>query len=277
MARTVAPPPTKFGQRPLQAKPAGGTPRVAPPPTKFARAAGLQAKPVQSLRSPRAAPPPTRFAAAGRGAARTVQRASLERHPFSSTTQKTVTLSKGQHRRHIIPHHLMKAALQAWGTAHKTTAGLQALLDRLNNHVPNLIPGEGVQNSAMGMISTWSERKLDAVDVGTSTPSDLSTLFSTPSGFYQDRQKAMLTPVTSVFGSDPTLSSSSESAYAYALNITDSTDFDWPGGTKMELQAWLEAYHGFQSLKNNAADFDPDGLMAVCNYFLSLTAPSGHH
>lgn len=204
----------------------------------------------------------------------------LVRHNFSGDTQSEVLVAKGQHRRHIIPNHLMKQALQAWKDTHPgemTLSKLQEILDEMNDYVPNLHPGEGVQNSAMGMVSTWGASKLGGFDVGMSQPTDVSALFSKPSGFYQDRQKEMLDPYLQAIGSDPRFSTSTESAYSYAHNIVESTDFDWPGGTQHEFAAWTEAYNGFRSLQANAAHFPREGMLSVCRYFLSLSAPSGQH
>lgn len=290
MARTF-PPPTKFAPGPqLQPKPAaaGKRPGAAPPPTKFGPGSGGQAKRAPASTPPRHAPPPP--ARAGYAAAalqpvarksvpRSLQAAALVRHNFSTDTKHEVLVGKGEHRRHIIPNHLMKQALQAWKDTHSGTplSELQSLLDDMNDYVPNLHPGDGVQNSAMGMISTWAPKKLDNVDVGTATSADVKAAFAKPTGFFQAHQTTMLAPVVSAFGTDPTLSSSSTSAVAFGKNIVDSTDFDWPGGTTPEFEAWNESYNAFLSLKKNAAAYDKAGMLKVCAAFMKLKAPSGKH
>ena len=284
----TAPPATKFAQAgDLQAKPAAVGQRrgPAPPATKFGPAGNLQAKPAAAGQKRGPAPPPTRFGRATTGTApgprgsRVVQ-PSLARNPFSGDTQKEVLLVKGQHRRHIIPNHLMKFALQAWYDTHHGVMplrDLQQILDEMNNYTPNLHPGDGVQNSAIGMISTWAPRKLDKIDVSTSQPSDVNDAFSKPSGFFQSRQQETLAPVVSAFGSDPQFSKSTSSALSFAQNIVDSTDFDWPGGTPQEFEIWKRAYYSFMSLMNNGADYDHAGMLSLCKTFMSLTAPSGKH
>jgi len=212
---------------------------------------------------------------------RTVQR-MLKRTDFWSETKDEVELTvKGYHRRHIISNHLMKAALQAWWNAHKSDnegaktslRKLQETLDEMNNYQPNLIPGPGAENSAIGMFTNNAARKIEGFDSST-TPSDMQSSLGKYSGFQQGVQHQLIDPVLPTFTSDPIISKSPETARSFAVDLMDSTDFDWPPDADGALyNDWAAAYNLFQSLRAKAADFPYIGMAAVVRNFLSLKKP----
>lgn len=269
------PAPVVGGARPLaahvqaavQAKPAAlrPTPRVAPHVQAVVRTA-------QAKVAPPAVPRPG-----------TVQ-AALKRTAFSSDTQKAITLASGmgQHRRHIISNHLMKNALNAWWEAHKkdsegaktTVKKLQELFDEMNNHHPNLKAGPGAPNSAIGMFTTMAAQQVETFASSSATPMEMETGLSKMRGFHLATQHELIDPVLPVFSQDPSIGLSSQSALPYAKDLMDSTDFDWPDGADPQhFEVWQEAYNLFLALERNAADYDYDGMLAVCRNFLRLPDP----
>lgn len=202
----------------------------------------------------------------------------LRRKGFSSTTRRRVQLKHGEHRRHIISHHTMMNGLKSWRRAQRGQGGLstlelQAMLDRMNNHTSNLIPGRGDVNSAIGMIS----HQVESSDFEGSTPQDIHSSLSRPRGFQQQTQRELMEGVLEPFQRDPTISSSPSEAEEFAKDIGDSTDFDWPGGTQQEFQEWSRMRQRFIDLQENPGSLDAAGVQNLHDDFLRLSRPSGDH
>jgi hypothetical protein len=211
---------------------------------------------------------------------RTIQRSHLKRRNFTSQTQTDVPLPKGlgYHRRHIISHHLMKSALEAWADTHKGDQRVQKLSDLLNdmnNYLPNLIPGPGAENSAIGMFTNSAAKKIDYFEAQSSTPQEMQQSLGKYSGFQQATQHSLIDPVLTTFTNDPMVGQSHESAMAFATDLMDSTDFDWPENANPNLfDEWHSAFLGFLSLRSNAQDFSYQGLLIKVGSFLRLTKPT---
>jgi hypothetical protein len=268
-ARPLAP----HVQAAIQAKPAASRP--APRVAEHVHAAVNP-----HAKTPVPAAPAPRPAQHGRRPA-TVQRA-LKRTGFWSDTKSDISLSKGEHRRHIISNHLMKRALNAWWDAHKgdkegaktSVKKLQGLLDEMNNYQPNLKAGAGAPNSAIGMFTNMASQKIESFASTSATPTEMETGLSKMRGFHIATQHELIDPVLSAFTKDPHIGLSSESALPFAVDLMDSTDFDWPeGADPTYFDVWQEAYNSFLSLESHAAHYSFEGMMSVCGGFLKLPDP----
>jgi len=210
-----------------------------------------------------------------------------KRKPFWKETQKSVLVSKGEHRRHIIPSSLFIAtltacrvtfddediatfakAMEAWDCY-----SWQEVADMLNNYQPNLIAGPGKENVAIGMYMHSSEKVVKKVAKGMDSMEDdevieeLEEGLEKVSGFEQPLQRGLTKPVIKAFGEFE----DKEEAMDFAMDIHDNTAFDWPYGEGMDFGKWHTVYSEFVALKEGTADRTPKNLVAVINSFLALT------
>ena len=200
----------------------------------------------------------------------------LQRKPFTSETNNSVPISKGEHRRHIISNHLMKSALQAWIDAHAPSADIRRRVEMnfqlMNNYQPNLHAGDGAVNSAIGMFTNNAKRSIESGKHA--TPQELGDALGRKRGFQQQTQDMLVDPVLTAFSTSEVISQSQEAAITYAYGLVDSTDFDWPAGGNPHLfSTWSEMYNVFLSLRNGAAHYDIQGLGYICQMFLKLPDP----
>ena len=211
------------------------------------------------------------------------EKASLTRTAFTSQTQKAVPLKSGQHRRHIISNHLMKLAIGNWQQAHPmemTHKQAQELLNELNNYKPNLIPGSGPENSAIGMFTNSAMGKLNGAQ---NLPNNLTSQeystnvgvnFGYYSGFQQGTQANLIDDVLPTF-SDPNVSMTKGSVNAFATDMVDSTDFDWPEGADPGLyENWSQMYRFFIQIKDHPGNWSKEHFWQVVNWFKSLKKPT---
>jgi hypothetical protein len=217
---------------------------------------------------------------AGNRATGAILQRAFKRRDFSQQTKQDLQVQSGEHRRHIIPNHLMKNMLQAWWSAHQHDAEgkktsfqkLDTLYDQMNNFQHNLWVGEGAANTAIGMFTTQATKQATKFESTGATPMEMETSLGHFSGFQQAAQKDLVGPVLPALTQDPMISQGTASALPFVQDLQFSTDFDWPENGQYFAQ-WLEAYQRFLSVKNNAADWPYDGLMNVINGFLSLPDP----
>lgn len=200
----------------------------------------------------------------------------LKRTPFSAEVKREVEIKKGEHRRHIIPNHLMRHMLLNWWNAHKdddegektSVAKLEKILKDLNNYIPNLIPGDGASNSAIGMLSTAIGGRLDEIKAGDLSASEVGELLSRYRGFVQWKQKELMKGVLRAFEKDDEIKSSAEERVEVAEDVHFSTDFDWPGGR--HFGRWFGSYERFKEIEAKPGAVSYGDLMKAVDEFQSL-------
>lgn len=206
----------------------------------------------------------------------------LERHPFTGATQAAVPVASGQHRRHIISNHLMKLAIDKWQAAHPsemTKPAAQALLDDLNNYIPNLIPGPGVPNSAIGMLTNRATGVLRGAAMVKPMPpqhfaANVAATMGQPTGFQQQAQSELVDPVLAAFGEEQTAQFPGRTM-SLLRGIRDSTDFDWPEGANASLyEDWIAVYNNFNSVKDNPDGWTKEYFNELIARFKSLKKPT---
>jgi hypothetical protein len=153
----------------------------------------------------------------------------------------------------------------------------QNLYEQMNNFQPNLIPGPGPENSAIGMYMHSSGKVIDRVSSSMGTVSDaqvmtdLTTGMSSFKGFQQNTQQSLLNPVLSALGTMGTTGS----ALNFAQDLHHGTAFDWPFGGAQHYDQWLEVYNFFVRVRDRPQDHDYPALVALINAFFSLPDPFG--
>ncbi len=200
----------------------------------------------------------------------------LERKPFRSRTIRLLRLKRGEHRRHIIPNHLMKHMLQRWWDAHKgddegvktSFRKLAALLDDMNNYLPNLVPGEGRANTAIGMLATSIGGALVDIRESKLSAEEIAAKLKRYRGFAQDKQEELMKGVLRVFDKDKEVKASVDERVELTEDIHGSVDFDWPGGDHWD--SWVETYNRFKDIEESPEDFDYEELMSAVRKFESL-------
>jgi len=198
------------------------------------------------------------------------------RTPFSGEVKSSITLEPGEHRRHIIPNHLMKHMFQRWWNAHKNDEEgeltsfreLQGILKDMNNYMPNLVPGEGAANTAIGMLATAIGGALKDIQDSKLSAKEIAAKLSKYRGFAQWKQEELMEGVLLVFAKDKEVKASAEERIELAGDIHGSVDFDWPGGKHWDL--WFGTYERFKEIEESPEDFDHAELMAAVNKFESL-------
>lgn len=198
------------------------------------------------------------------------------RGPFQSATQTAIPVQSGDHRRHIISFHLMRQALEGWcnanGVDHGTRSNLAQMLQVMNNYIPNLHPGNGAVNTAIGMFTNNAARTVNAQNFG--TPQELGERLGNYRGFQVQTQHELIDPVLAAFNTSDVISGHMEAATTFAFGLVDSTDFDWPeGANPAHWQAWESVYQLLLSLQKRATEWPVDGVNRVINMFLSLPDP----
>lgn len=211
-----------------------------------------------------------------------IQRAS--RRGFSSPTLSAVPIAKGEHRRHIIPNSLMKDAINNWNAVRKawSPSQAQALLDKLNNYVPNLIAGEGVGNMAAGGIMHQAQ-KIESKLGDLSDAGDISDLmqdeFPKVAAFGGTKSARAL--VGEVVPAVDDMSDADEMK-EFAVDIGDSGAFDWPTPDNPRkapalFMAWHGVYLGFVFMRDNPRKMSSADVEKLFAAFLNLKAPAKHH
>ncbi|HEY6352164.1 MAG TPA: hypothetical protein VI636_22435, partial [Candidatus Angelobacter sp.] len=186
---------------------------------------------------------------------------AIKRKGFQRRVITGVPVRLGQHRRHIISSHLMLMAIQAWVNAHngdgeleklKKAGGAQALHDRLNNNIKNLIAGPGAENSAIGMFTNYVGRLLSTSE--RLSARDIRKKLERPTGFQQEMQKRLTRQAVRIITNDFSVYGSKSTIKVYLRDLQDSTDFDWPKGARPEhYDKWQGVYNRFWSVYNHAA------------------------
>ena len=200
----------------------------------------------------------------------------LKRPPFSAEVKREVAVASGEHRRHIIPNHLMKHMLQSWWDAHKkdkegkktSFKELEEMLKEMNNYIPNLIPGEGASNSAIGMLATAIGGRLEGIRENKLSAEEIAAELSRYRGFVQWKQKELMKGVLKVFKKDDDIKSSAEDRVELAEDVHFSADFDWPGGKHWDV--WFGTYERFKEIEDDPEDVSYADLMKAVKEFGSL-------
>ena len=86
-------------------------------------------------------------------------------------------------------------------------------------------------------------------------------------GFRPWRQKELAAPVLEALPADPV-----ETAKLVA-DMSDSADFDWPGGDRDEFADWLHFYLNFRNIAREPRAYSAAALQKVLDGFLALEAP----
>lgn len=174
----------------------------------------------------------------------------------------------------------MKNMLQSWWDCHEddediedytSLAELQGQLDAMNNYMPNLVPGPGAANSAIGMISHHIEKHLSDLEEDDATPIEIAASLGTYSGFQQAKQRELMEPVLKAYKKDPEISVSHEEGMGLAQDIHLSTNFDWPGGDHFD--AWYNVYELFVDIEQNPGNYSVSKLDKAIKKFMSLPSP----
>ena len=133
---------------------------------------------------------------------------------------KTMKVKRGQHRRHIIPSHLLLDSVCSWVnanaskrgkainqfmTTHKLKAQGNRLTEKLtvisryiHNNENNLFPEDGGENSAIGFLPREISQVLVAKNKTAHVKAELENLKTTGFGFTHAARKAALDPVIEV-------------------------------------------------------------------------------
>ena len=200
----------------------------------------------------------------------------LKRPPFSAEVKREVAIKPGEHRRHIIPNHLMRHMLKNWWDVHKdddegentSVKDLEKILKDMNNYIPNLIPGDGASNSAIGMLSTAIGGRLEEIKEGELSASEIADQLSHYQGFVQWKQKELMRGVLRAFKKDDEIKSSAAERVEVAEDVHFSTDFDWPGGQNWDV--WFASYQRMKEIEAKPGAVSYSDLMKAVREFGSL-------
>lgn len=173
----------------------------------------------------------------------------------------------------------MKNMLQSWWDCHEDDDegentdidDLQFQLDTMNNYMPNLVPGEGKTNSAIGMLATNIDRRLPQFEEDVSTPKEIAQGLGQFGGFQQARQRELMEPILKTYKKDPEISTTHEDAFEMAMDIQFSTDFDWPGGKHFDK--WHGTYEAFRDIESNPQNYTWAQLKGAIKTFMKLPSP----
>jgi len=89
----------------------------------------------------------------------------------------------------------------------------------MNNYIPNLVPGPGPENSAIGMLSHSIEKQLPDLEEEDATPREIAASLGSFSGFQQAKQRELMEPVLKTYKKDPQISASHEEGMDLAHDI----------------------------------------------------------
>lgn len=209
-----------------------------------------------------------------------IQRA--KRTGFFPETLKAVDIDPGEHRRHIIPNSLMKDAINNWNAVHNAWSKItcQEWLDRLNNHLPNLIPGEGVANMASGGIMHQGhklESKISGMTDMTAIASAAVSEYPKVTAFGgTSLARELVDDVVDTVSSFTT----SEAMKEFVSDMGHSGGFDWPtpdDSSSGLFGVWLSVYNGFVYMRDHPGSVSQEGALGLFIRFLTLPAPTDHH
>jgi hypothetical protein len=207
-----------------------------------------------------------------------------KRTAFWTSTLQGIPLRSGEHRRHIIPSSLFVAAITEWKNYWETNSQdeiddfkeqygtWQELYEMLNNYQPNLIPGSGAENSAIGMYMHSSEKAIDAAraqSTDTAALTSLTTGMSRFSGFQQGTQQSLFDPVLPVVRSAGSFAEGAR----IATDLHDNAAFDWPYGSPQNFDRWEESYMMFVNIKNRPWEFEFSDFDYYIREFMNLPRP----
>lgn len=298
-------PPERVAQRIPAAASTGGH---APPPIHWGNGGPVQAKSgAVASGLQRCGPPPPAHGGSGpishgrasggggvRLGALQAMLSNVERTAFFSETIKEVPVSKGQHRRHIIPSSLMVGMINSWkqywsgardeckkALTARGWASLQDLYEEMNNYQNNLIPGDGAVNTAIGMIMhnykgalKKYRRSLD--DYSGSAQDfilDMHKTMTNLTGFQLGVQENLLAPYLEEIYNDATATATKAdmSAAIDKLNmLAGNASFDWPYGGAQNYDIWRDTHDLFIDIMNDPDEYDVDAFFAAVDNFLSL-------
>ena len=217
------------------------------------------------------------------------------RHVFSRATDEVMPRQFVIHRRHIVPSHAFRIALNAWLNQHfpgdhpqrrLVHALLQAWQDALDNYVPNLWLGPGVDNVAAGGLWRTLEvagpqianENLSGADAAQVVDQVLEAARNDYSAkvFHPWRQKLLAGPVL-----DALRATSAQGAGVFnpaqtanlVADMSASADFDWPGGEPEQFEEWLRYYWAFRMIAAKPEDYSAQDLRQVLEGFLLLQPP----
>ncbi len=200
----------------------------------------------------------------------------LDRRAFSSSTKQIVAVTPGQHRRHVIDHALMKDALANWWTAHsgnaanhfqlRTVADVQSMLDSMNNNINNLWPGDGPDNSAIGMLSHHMTARINEIGNRGLVGQAAFDAVNQYHGFEALRQAQLARPYyDAVMNMNDT-----GQIVRYLRDVQANAGLDLPYSTAgPDFRDWEFLYQRFEHLRDHPADWTEADVHTLFDSFMN--------
>ncbi|WP_373299019.1 DUF4157 domain-containing protein [Streptomyces toxytricini] len=199
----------------------------------------------------------------------------LHRKDFNATTKQVVAVAPGQHRRHVIDHALMRDALANWWTAHSANAAahtylqsvnhVQQMLNDMNNNPNNLWPGDGPDNSAIGMLSHHMTARINTIQAQGLTGQAAFDTINQFHGFEQIRQAQLARPFyEAVRGMTNT-----GEIVRYLRDVQSNAGLDLPYATGRDFSEWEFLYQRFEHLRDNPGAWSEALVLELFSAFMN--------
>ncbi|GHJ41105.1 hypothetical protein [Streptomyces sp. TS71-3] len=205
----------------------------------------------------------------------------LRRNNFSTATRTAMPVAQGQHRRHIVPHHAMKGALQNWWDSKGSqTAGnntqlnslrdVQGLLDSMNNNTSNLWPGQGAANSAIGMLAHHMPDLIDEISRQHLAGQEAYDVIAQYSGFQQNTQQQLADPIFEFVRNQ----ANPREVVRFLKQVQLNAEIDMPSGNpQASVMAWQDLRGRFERLQNDPVRHTEAHVLSLYQDFMNMPAP----
>lgn len=205
----------------------------------------------------------------------------LKRQNFSAATRRDMPVAPGDHRRHIVPHHTMKAALQQWWDATGSqTAGnntelnslqdVQKLLKKMNDNLSNLWPGQGAANSAIGMLAHNMTKPIEQISSQRLAGQAAYDVIAQYFGFQQNTQQQLADPIFSVVLGE----TNSREVVRYLRQVQLNAALDLPeGNPQASVAIWQELRGQFERIQNDPRRYTEADVLRLRDNFMHMPAP----
>jgi hypothetical protein len=205
----------------------------------------------------------------------------LRRNNFRTATRKTMPVAPGQHRRHIVPHHAMKDALQRWwdvkgsqtaddNTRLNTHDDVQRLLDEMNNNTSNLWPGQGADNTAIGMLAHHMPPLIEEISRRRLAGQEAYDVIANYSGFQQGTQQQLADPVFEFVRNE----TNPREVVRFLKQVQLNAEIDIPAGNpEASVMAWQELRGRFERLRNDPVRHTEAHVLSFYQDFMNMPAP----
>ncbi len=201
----------------------------------------------------------------------------LRRSDFSSATTRAMPLPRGgnQHRRHVIDHALMKDALESWWNVHSANAAnhqnlrdivdVQNTLNTMNNNINNLWPGDGPDNSAIGMLSHHMTTLINDIENRGLVGQAAFNVINNFHGFETVRQAELARPFYDmVINMGVT-----RDIVTYLREVQANAGLDLPSATTgPDYTDWQFLYRRFEHLRSHPADWSERDVHDLFDAFM---------